>query len=285
LERFSELVHTLATHQLTRDSCILALGGGVVGDLAGFAAACYMRGIDFIQIPTTLLAMVDSSVGGKTAVDLPTGKNLVGAFHQPKAVWIDPNVLQTLPEREYKAGLAEVVKYGAIIDVGFFKWLENNAPALLTKQADVLEQAIAKSCQYKTEIVMRDETEQGDRALLNFGHTFGHAMEVLLDYSALVHGEAVAIGMVLAAKFSAQLGYASVDDYVRLEQLLQTFGLPTTMPSGLNPESIINKMRMDKKAVSGEIRLILWRGIGKAFIEKKVSSDALMQFLQSVNID
>ncbi|MBP7371071.1 MAG: 3-dehydroquinate synthase [Arenimonas sp.] len=285
LERFSELIHCLAAHKLTRDSCIVALGGGVVGDLAGFAAACYMRGIDFIQVPTTLLAMVDSSVGGKTAVDLPTGKNLVGAFHQPKAVWIDPNVLRTLPEREYKAGLAEVVKYGAIVDADFFEWLEKNASALLAKQPEVLEQAIAKSCQFKAEIVMRDETEQGDRALLNFGHTFGHALEVLLNYNALVHGEAVSIGMVLAAKYSAQQGIASIADCTRLEKLLQQFGLPTQMPSGLDPKEIIEKMRMDKKATAGEIRLILWYGIGKAFIEKRVSSDALLHFLQSETID
>lgn len=280
LVRFSELIHFLAENKFTRDSCILALGGGVVGDLAGFAASCYMRGIDFIQVPTTLLAMVDSSVGGKTAVDLPEGKNLVGAFHQPKAVWIDPSVLNTLPEREFKAGLAEVVKYGAIIDAHFFEWLEINAQALLAKQADVLEHAIAKSCQFKAEIVMRDETEQGDRALLNFGHTFGHALEVLLDYSTLIHGEAVAIGMVLAAKFSAEQGYASAVDSIRLEKLLQTFGLPTQMPIGLNPEHIIDKMRIDKKAIAGEIRLILWRGIGKAFIEKNVSSVALLPFLK-----
>lgn len=282
LTRFTELIHFLAEHKLTRDSCIVALGGGVIGDLAGFAAACYMRGIDFIQVPTTLLAMVDSSVGGKTAVDLPSGKNLVGAFYQPKAVWIDPNVLITLPDREFKAGLAEVVKYGAIFDAEFFAWLENNAQALLNKQADVLEAAIAKSCQYKAEIVARDEHEQGDRALLNFGHTFGHALEVLLDYSDLVHGEAVAIGMVLAAKFSAEHGYSSNVDSGRLEKLLSSFGLPTQMPTGLNAEHIIDKMRIDKKAVAGEIRLILWHGIGEAFVEKKVSSDALLHFLQAM---
>ena len=281
LSRFSELIHFLAENKLTRDSCILALGGGVVGDLAGFAAACYMRGIDFIQVPTTLLAMVDSSVGGKTAVDLPTGKNLVGAFFQPKAVWIDPNVLATLPDREYKAGLAEVVKYGAIMDADFFAWLEDNTQALLNKQSEIVEQAIAKSCQYKADIVARDEHEQGDRALLNFGHTFGHALEVLLDYNSLVHGEAVAIGMVLAAKFSVEHGYAKSEDMQRLENLLETFGLPTKMPARLNPEHILEKMRIDKKATAGEIRLVLWRGIGKAFIEKKVSSQGLLTFLQT----
>ena len=285
LNRFSELIHFLAENKLTRDSCILALGGGVVGDLAGFAAACYMRGIDFIQIPTTLLAMVDSSVGGKTAVDLPTGKNLVGAFFQPIAVWIDPHVLASLPEREYKAGLAEVVKYGAIMDADFFAWLENNAHALLDKRADIVEQAIAKSCQYKVDIVTRDEHEQGDRALLNFGHTFGHAIEVLLDYSALVHGEAVSIGMLLAARYSAKMGLASNEDTARLENLLGNFGLPTQLPKGLDTEHISNKMRIDKKATAGEIRLILWHGIGKAFIEKKISSQILQAFLNDQSID
>jgi 3-dehydroquinate synthase len=285
LSRFSELINFLAENKLTRDSCILALGGGVVGDLAGFAAACYMRGIDFIQIPTSLLAMVDSSVGGKTAVDLPAGKNLVGAFFQPKAVWIDPNVLATLPEREYRAGLAEVLKYGAIMDGEFIHWLEDNAKAILDKDPEALEQAITKSCQYKANIVARDEHEQGDRALLNFGHTFGHALEVLLDYNTLVHGEAVAIGMLLAAKFSAEQGHAKNEDTVRLEKLLQLFGLPTKIPAGLNAEHILEKMRIDKKATAGEIRLILWRGIGKAFVEKDVSSLALLSFLQAQQID
>lgn len=280
LARFTELLECLAEHTFTRDSCIIALGGGVVGDLAGFAAACYMRGIAFIQVPTTLLAMVDSSVGGKTAVDLPAGKNLVGAFHQPKAVWIDPSVLSTLPEREFIAGLAEVVKYGAIVDAAFFYWLEQNSAALLAKQTDLIEQAIARSCQHKADIVARDETEQGDRALLNFGHTFGHALEVLLDYSALVHGEAVAIGMLLAAEFSAELGLANAQDAARLKSMLHSFGLPTAIPSDLNAADILDKMRLDKKARHGELRLVLWHGIGKAFIAKNVNADALLHFLQ-----
>ena len=281
LSRFSELLNHLAEQKLTRDSCILALGGGVVGDLAGFVAACYMRGIAFIQIPTTLLAMVDSSVGGKTAVDLPAGKNLVGAFHQPKAVWIDPSVLATLPVREFKAGLAEVIKYGAIVDADFFDWLGNNADALIAQQVDVLETAIARSCQHKADIVARDETEQADRALLNFGHTFGHALEVLLDYSTLVHGEAVAIGMQLAAEFSAELGLASTQDSERLRTLLQRFELPSAMPSGLDAEAILDKMRLDKKSVNGQIRLILWRGIGQAFIATDISTKQLHAFLEN----
>ena len=280
LTRFGELLEFLAEQKLTRDSCIIALGGGVVGDLAGFAAACYMRGIAFIQVPTSLLAMVDSSVGGKTAVDLPAGKNLVGAFHQPKAVWIDPRVLHTLPEREFTAGLAEVVKYGAIIDADFFSWLEQNSSRLVAKDSDIIEQAIARSCQHKADIVARDETEQGERALLNFGHTFGHALEVLLDYSALVHGEAVAIGMLLAAEFSAELGVASRQDAARLKRLLQDFGLATDIPNGLQAEAILDKMRLDKKARHGELRLILWRGIGQAYMAQDVSAEVLLRFIQ-----
>lgn len=279
LARFAELLDFLADSGMTRDSCLLALGGGVVGDLAGFAAACYMRGIAFIQVPTSLLAMVDSSVGGKTAVDLPAGKNLAGAFHQPKAVWIDPEVLDTLPEREYKAGLAEVVKAGAIAGAEFFEWLETHAAALAAKDPAAVEQAIARSCRLKAAIVGRDETEQGERALLNFGHTFGHALEVLLDYGSLVHGEAVAIGMALAADYSAHLGLAGQDDADRIKRLLQGFGLPTQLPAAMDPERIVEKMRLDKKALHGELRLVLWRGIGKCHIHPKASAADLLHFL------
>ena len=279
LARFTELLENMADLKLTRDSCILALGGGVVGDLAGFAAACYMRGIAFIQVPTTLLAMVDSSVGGKTAVDLPAGKNLAGAFHQPQAVWIDPHVLNTLPEREYRAGLAEVVKASAISGSGFFEWLENHVYTLNAKQPDSIEQAIARSCRLKADIVARDETEQGDRALLNFGHTFGHALEVLLDYGTLVHGEAVAIGMALAADYSAQLGVASQADADRLKGLLQAFGLPTELPQALNAAQIVEKMRLDKKALHGELRLVLWRGIGACYLHANADGGDVLRFL------
>jgi len=279
LARFAELLEFLAERRLTRDSCILALGGGVVGDLAGFAAACYMRGIAFIQVPTSLLAMVDSSVGGKTAVDLPAGKNLAGAFHQPKAVWIDPDVLSTLPGREYRAGLAEVVKAAAIAGDEFFAWLEKHADALNAKRPEVIEQAIARSCRLKADIVARDETEQGDRALLNFGHTFGHALEVLLDYGGLVHGEAVAIGMVLAADYSAQLGLAGQNDADRLKALLQALGLPTQPPPGMNAAQIVEKMRLDKKALHGGLRLVLWRGIGACTLHADASGDDVLRFL------
>ncbi|MFM6988848.1 MAG: 3-dehydroquinate synthase [Arenimonas sp.] len=279
LARFGELLERMAERGLTRDARVLALGGGVIGDLAGFAASCYMRGIAFVQIPTTLLAMVDSSVGGKTAVDLPAGKNLVGAFHQPQAVYIDPDVLATLPEREFRAGLAEVLKYGAIVDARFVDWLEDNAEALLAREPAALEGAILLSCRHKAGIVARDETEQGERALLNFGHTFGHALEVLLDYGNLLHGEAVAIGMQLAADFSVELGCADIGDSQRLRALLTRFGLPTGLPAGLDAEAVVAKMRLDKKAAAGRLRLILWRGVGKAFIAEDVDAGALTAFL------
>ncbi len=203
LESAARVFAALAELKASRDATIVALGGGVVGDLAGFAAACWMRGIAFVQVPTTLLAMVDSSVGGKTAVDLPQGKNLVGAFHQPRAVIVDTDTLSTLPARELRAGFAEVIKYGALGDAAFFAWLEQNAAALLAKDAGALTHAIAHCCAHKAGIVARDETEQGERALLNLGHTFGHALETLTGYGALLHGEAIAIGMTLAARLSA----------------------------------------------------------------------------------
>src|ERR1700761_6541146 len=213
-------LEALAQLGATRDACVIALGGGVVGDLAGFTAACWMRGIDFIQVPTTLLSMVDSSVGGKTGVNLPAGKNLAGAFHQPRAVIADIDVLRTLPQREYRAGLAEIVKGAAIGDPGFFAWLEANADALSNRESAPLIEAIARKCRYKAGVVARDETEQGERALLNLGHTFGHALETAGNYSEILHGEGVAIGMVLAARLSERLGMARADDTQRLTRLL-----------------------------------------------------------------
>jgi 3-dehydroquinate synthase len=269
----------LAALGASRDGAVIALGGGVVGDLAGFAAACWMRGVDFIQMPTTLLAMVDSSVGGKTGVNLAAGKNLVGAFHQPRVVVADTSTLATLPAREYAAGLAEVVKYGAIGDAAFFAWLEANASALAARDGDALVEAIAVSCRSKASIVARDERETGERALLNFGHTFGHAIESASGYGSLLHGEAVAIGMVLATALSARLGLASSDDGERLARLLSRFALPTTLPSGLDTDSLIGRMRLDKKNVSGRLRLVLWRGIGKAEIVPDVDEATIRDVL------
>jgi 3-dehydroquinate synthase len=268
----------LATLGASRDATIIALGGGVIGDLAGFAAACWMRGIEFVQMPTTLLAMVDSSVGGKTGVNLAAGKNLVGAFHQPRAVVIDTDTLATLPDREFRAGLAEVVKVGAIGDNAFFEWLEAHASALNARDNTALVKAIATSCRHKADVVARDEHEYGERALLNFGHTFGHALETETGYGTLLHGEAVAIGMVLAARLSAGLARAPHVDTDRLAALLTAFGLPT-VPPACNTARLIEHMRLDKKNLSGCLRLILWRGIGEAEIVSDVADAQIRRVL------
>ena len=264
LANFSAVIDALAALGATRDACVFALGGGVVGDLAGFAAACWMRGIDCMQLPTSLLAMVDSSVGGKTAVDIPAGKNLVGAFHPPRSVIIDTGTLATLPPRELRAGLAEVVKYGAIFDAGFIDWLEAHADALLALDADALTHAIAASCRYKAAVVERDPYERGERALLNFGHTFAHAIEAEQGFGGLVHGEAVAVGMVLASRLSTRLGTAPDDDAERLRVLLARFGLPVELPNGLDTDALLARMRLDKKAAADGLRFVLWDGIGRA---------------------
>ena len=256
----------LAELGATRDACILALGGGVVGDMAGFAAACWMRGIDCVQMPTTLLAMVDSAVGGKTGVDHAAGKNLIGAFHQPRLVLADLATLDTLPPREYRTGLAEIVKIGALGDAAFLAQLEHDPMALNAREDAALTRAIAHACAYKAGVVMRDETEQGERALLNFGHSFAHALETVTGYSTLLHGEAVAIGMVLAARLSARLGLASGADAQRLAVLLAALQLPTQPPPGLDPDALLAAMRLDKKNRGGHLRLILWRGPGTAFV-------------------
>ena len=264
----------LASLGANRDATIIALGGGVIGDLAGFAAACWMRGIAFVQMPTTLLAMVDSSVGGKTGVNLAAGKNLIGAFHQPRAVVIDTDTLATLPDREYRAGLAEVVKYGAIGDAAFFAWLEANVDALNARDNAALAQAIATSCRHKAGVVARDEHEHGERALLNLGHTFAHALEAETGYGTLLHGEAVAIGMLLAARLSADLGRASPADADHLGALLASFGLPVALPR-CDPARLLELMRLDKKNLGGRLRLILWRGIGLAEIAPNVPKTAI----------
>jgi 3-dehydroquinate synthase len=280
LDSTARVFAALAELKASRDATIVALGGGVTGDLAGFAAACWMRGIAFVQVPTTLLAMVDSSVGGKTAVDLPQGKNLVGAFHQPRGVVIDTDTLRTLPDRELGSGLAEVVKYGAIGDAGFFEWLEAHADALLARDPAALARAIETSCRNKAGVVARDETEQGERALLNFGHTFGHALETLTGYGTLVHGEAIAIGMCLAARLSSRLQRASDADAQRLQQLLERLRLPTALPAGTDAKRLLDLMRLDKKNVSGRLRLILWRGVGRAEIVPDVDEAAIVAELE-----
>jgi 3-dehydroquinate synthase len=279
LDSAAQIFSALAELQASRDACVIALGGGVIGDLAGFAAACWMRGIAFVQMPTTLLAMVDSSVGGKTGVDLPQGKNLVGAFHQPRAVIADTATLATLPDRELRAGFAEVIKYGALGDADFFAWLEKNADALLARDPDTLAEAIAHCCAQKAGVVARDETELGERALLNFGHTFGHALETVCGYGKLLHGEAVAIGMHLAARLSARLGMSAAADTARLHDLLVHFGLPTAIPAGTDADALLAAMRLDKKNASGRLRLILWRGVGLAEIAENVDEAAIRSVL------
>lgn len=286
LSRFCQCLDALSALGATRDATVVALGGGVIGDLAGFAAACWMRGIDVIQLPTTLLAMVDSSVGGKTGVDLAAGKNLVGAFHAPRAVIADTTVLRTLPPRELSAGLAEVVKYGAVFGADFLGWLESHASALAAGDDMALTEAIARSCLYKAEVVSRDPYEHGERALLNFGHTFGHAIEAEQGYAgagsqALNHGEAVAVGMVLAARLSTALGRASAADAQRLQELLQRLGLPTTIPAGLDPQALLARMRLDKKAEAGGLRFILWDHAGLASVVRGVPEDLVLEVLRA----
>lgn len=281
---FAETVDALATLGARRDACIYALGGGVVGDLAGFAAACWMRGIDCVQLPTTLLAMVDSSVGGKTAIDLPQGKNLVGAFHPPRAVFADTATLRTLPERELHAGFAEVIKYGAIADAPFLDWLDENADALLAGDDQALAEAIARSCTHKAAIVERDPYERGERALLNFGHTFAHAIEAAQGYGgdgqAMNHGEAVAVGMLLAAKLSSTLGLAAAADTGNLRRLLRRFGLPTALPDDLAAEVLLAHMRLDKKAEAAGLRFVLWDGVGRARVVPGVPEEAVLAVLR-----
>jgi 3-dehydroquinate synthase len=264
--------------QADRKTVIVALGGGVVGDLAGFAAATYQRGVAFIQVPTTLLAQVDSSVGGKTGINHALGKNMVGAFHQPLAVIADTATLDTLPERELSAGLAEVIKYGAIDDIAFFAWLEENIERLRARDPGALAHAIGRSCEIKARIVALDEREAGVRALLNLGHTFGHAIETLEGYGAWLHGEAVAAGMVMAARFSERLGRAPAGDALRLERLLGRAGLPVEPPA-IAPDAWLGAMGRDKKNEAGRITLILLDRLGSAVVEKGAPQGEIEAFV------
>jgi 3-dehydroquinate synthase len=267
-----------------RSGLIVAFGGGVIGDLAGFAAGILKRGVGFVQIPTTLLAQVDSSVGGKTAIDVPEGKNLIGVFHQPKLVIADTALLSTLPPRELLSGYAEVVKYGALGDAEFFTWLEANGAKALAGDNALLAHMVAHSCQMKAAIVARDERESGERALLNLGHTFGHALEAAGGFSSvLLHGEAVAIGMVLAFRLAEQLRYSATADTARLMQHLKSVGLPTAIGdisgSRPTPEQLLDIMRHDKKAQSGKLKFVLVRGLGQAFIAEDVPLEAVKAVL------
>ena len=268
-----DLLTRMLEARVERSTTLIALGGGVVGDIAGFAAAIYQRGIPLVQIPTTLLAQVDSSVGGKTGINHPLGKNMIGAFWQPRAVLIDTAVLATLPDRELRAGLAEVIKYGAIRDVAFFAWLEHNMPALLAKNAAALTHAICRSCTIKAEIVAADEREAGERALLNFGHTFGHAIEAAQGYGEWLHGEAVAAGMVCAARLSQRVCGFEPAETQRLVKLLAASGLPT-VPPPINAERWLDLMRRDKKVEGGAMRFVVLRRLGEASIQTIDERDA-----------
>ncbi|HEX4896705.1 MAG TPA: 3-dehydroquinate synthase [Solimonas sp.] len=276
----SQVLDWLLQTRLSRDGVLVALGGGVIGDLAGFCAAIYQRGIDFVQVPTTLLAQVDSSVGGKTGINHARGKNMIGAFHQPQLVLADTATLATLPRRELLAGLAEVIKYGMLGDAAFFAWLEQNLEALLAQDAQALAHAIRRSCEMKAAIVAQDERESlsggaGPRALLNLGHTFGHAVETWTGYSAWLHGEAVALGLCMAADLSARLGWLPMGDAVRCQALIARAGLPTRVPEGMGSADFRELMSLDKKVAAGQLRLILMTALGEAVVSADFAPEAL----------
>jgi 3-dehydroquinate synthase len=282
LDSYSALMDFLMSKRHNRSTTLIALGGGVVGDLTGFVAATFQRGVSFIQIPTTLLAQVDSSVGGKTAVNHPAGKNMIGAFYQPRCVIADTSVLTSLGAREFQAGLAEVLKYGIIADGEFFDWLEASSNALMARDPATLAQAIRRSCEIKAEVVAKDETETGLRAILNYGHTFGHALEALTGYRTLLHGEAVAIGMVMAADLSVRQGLLAGAEALRIKRLLAGFGLPV-VPAVTAPEDMLRAMGMDKKVVDGTLRLVLARGIGEVVVTEEIDQSALRETLSAVD--
>ena len=284
---YEQLVNDILALPIDRQTVLVALGGGVIGDLVGFAAASLLRGLDFIQIPTSLLAQVDSSVGGKTGINTPAGKNLVGAFHQPRLVLADIGILASLPEREVKAGYAEVVKYGLLGDAAFFEWLEQHGRDVITGQPDAQAEAVRRSCQAKADIVAADERETGKRALLNLGHTFAHAFEAVAGYDGrLLHGEAVSAGLGCAFAFSRQLGLCSGQDVERVYAHLAAMGMPTSaqdLPAGqAAPQVLIDHMRKDKKARQGKLTFILARKIGEAFVDRNIDEAELNKFLESL---
>jgi len=285
-EYWSRIIDKLIEMRATRDTSLITLGGGVIGDLGGFAAASYMRGINFIQVPTSLLAQVDASVGGKTGFNHPRGKNLIGAFHQPGAVLVDIDTLGSLPAREFSAGLAEVVKIAAVRDEAFLGWLENNGAAIMARESEALTNMIRRSIANKADIVAEDEHEAGVRALLNFGHSFAHALETLTGYRRYLHGEAVAIGMMVAGRLSEIRGLCDAGFCQRLGELLQFFDLPLTIPAGLDTDDILETMKLDKKVIAGETRLILVRSAGKGIIDSTSDRQQIVSAIkasQSIN--
>ena len=279
LDAVNDIITALLEKRFSRNSCLVALGGGVIGDITGFAAACYQRGIDFIQVPTTLLAQVDSSVGGKTGVNHVAGKNMIGAFHQPQAVIADTSVLDTLDDREVSAGLAEVVKYGLIRDARFFDWIEDNIDALVNREPEALAYIIEQSCRNKADVVAEDERESGIRATLNLGHTFGHAIETGLGYGTWLHGEAIALGMLMAADLSHRMGWIDTEVCDRIESMLLKLNLPVTLPDNLDPKRMRELMSVDKKAKDGVLFLILLKEIGEAVVTDEFDEELLMETL------
>ena len=284
LGSIQQVYDTALTHHLERSSTFVALGGGVIGDMTGFAAATWLRGVNFVQVPTSLLAMVDASVGGKTGVNHPKGKNLIGAFYQPKLVLIDPNVLKTLPVREFSAGMAEVIKYGIIWDKDLFDKLSaaDNLSSLETLEPQLLETIIARSCQAKADVVSQDEKESGLRAILNYGHTIGHAVESLTNYEQLVHGEAVGIGMVAAGKIALEMGLWDKETAQQQDELITKTGLPTVIPSQISIKDILETVKSDKKVKAGKVRFILPTEIGKVIITDQVTPEIITQALTRI---
>lgn len=280
-ETLQTIYDQLLQHRCERNTTLIALGGGVIGDLTGYAAATYLRGVPFIQVPTTLLSQVDSSVGGKTGINHPLGKNMIGAFYQPKLVLADIDTLNTLPPRELSAGIAEVIKYGLIRDLPFFDWLEANIDALMALETAAASHAIYRSCQNKAEVVAADEHEQGERALLNLGHTFGHAIENAMGYGVWLHGEAVAAGTMMAADLSKRMGWLDDHQFARMDALMRKANLPLTPPN-LGADEYLRLMQLDKKVADGKIRLILQQGIGKAVITADYDAEKLAQTLTAL---
>lgn len=277
LETLNEIFTGLLAAKHNRTTTLIALGGGVVGDMTGFAAACYQRGVNFIQIPTTLLSMVDSSVGGKTGVNHAMGKNMIGAFYQPQVVVADISLLKTLVQRELSAGIAEVIKYGLICDYDFFVWLEQNIESLMAGDESTLAYAVLRSCENKAEVVAQDEHENNIRAILNLGHTFGHAIETAQGYGNWLHGEAVAAGMVMAADLSLRMGNISEHEFERIINLLKKANLPVKAPADMTPQQFVELMGVDKKVLDGRLRLVLLESMGKAIVTSDINTDLLMQ--------
>lgn len=284
LNSIQKLYDTALENRLERSSTIVALGGGVIGDMAGFAAATWLRGINVVQVPTTLLAMVDSAIGGKTGVNHPQGKNLIGAFHQPRLVLIDPDVLKTLPMREFRAGMAEVIKYGVIWDAELFAQMEasKHLNQLRYVKPELIDAILTRSCQAKADVVGKDEKEAGLRAILNYGHTIGHAVESLTGYRVVNHGEAVGIGMVAAGQIAVELGMWQKEDTERQNALIQKAGLPTQLPSGLDIEAIVDALQLDKKVKAGKVRFVLPTQIGVVTVTDEVPADTIRQVLQGM---